>query len=116
MVLAHHPSSEAADQPSSNLTPRLPSKQNRCPAQRKRVESASNRLCEFVLRTASHNARSLRQPEAIELILSYMRQHKLDIIASQETWRAGFSIENNKGSSSSTTMKKALTDAASASP
>ena len=97
MVCEHHPCPVPGEQLPSNLAPRLPSKQNRRSERRKRVASASNRLREFVLRTASHNARSLRRPEAIELTLSYMRKQRLDVLASQETWREGFSIEDNKG-------------------
>ena len=97
MVGDHHPCLVPGEQLPSNLAPRLSSKQNRRSERRKRVASASNRLREFVLRTASHNARGLRRPEAIELILSYMRKRRLDVYASQETWREGFSIEDNKG-------------------
>ena len=97
MVCEHHPCPVPGEQLPSNLAPRLPSKQNRRSERRKRVASASNRLREFVLRTASHNARSLRRPETIELTLSYMRKQRLDVLASQETWREGFSIEDNKG-------------------
>ena len=68
MVGDHHPCLVPGEQLPFNLAPRLPSKQNRRSERRKRVASASNRLREFVLRTAPHNARSLRRSEAIELI------------------------------------------------
>ena len=57
---------------------------------RKGVESASNLLRDFVLRTASHNVLSLKQPEAIELVISYMRRLRLAVCCMQETWLPGF--------------------------
>ncbi len=59
--------------------------------------SASDLLCEFVLRTASHNVRSLRQPEAIELVISYMLLHRIAVLGAQETWLSGFFIKSNQG-------------------
>ena len=44
---------------------------------------------EFVLRAVSHNVQSLRQPESIELVISFMRERGVDIYAVQETWREG---------------------------
>ena len=39
---------------------------------------------EFVLRAVSHNVQSLRQPESIELVISFMRERGVDIYAVQE--------------------------------
>ena len=58
MVCEHQLCPVPGEQLPFNLAPRLPSKQNRRSEWRKRVASASNRLGEFVLRTASHNARA----------------------------------------------------------
>ena len=52
---------------------------------------------EFVLRAVSHNVQSLRQPESIELVISFMRERRVDIYAVQETWREGSGVETNKG-------------------
>ena len=51
---------------------------------------------EFVLRAVSHNVQSLRQPESIELVISFMRERGVDIYAVQETWREGSGVETNK--------------------
>ena len=64
---------------------------------RKGVESASNLLRDFVLRTASHNVLSLKQPEAIELVISYMRRLRLAVCCMQETWLPGFFTKDNTG-------------------
>ena len=66
MVGDHHPCLGPGEQLPFNLAPRLPSKQNHRSERWKRVASASNRLREFVLRTASHNARGPRQQGAID--------------------------------------------------
>ena len=52
---------------------------------------------EFVLRVVSHNVQSLRQPESIELVISSMKESRVDIYAVQETWREGSGVESNKG-------------------
>ena len=52
---------------------------------------------EFVLRVVSHNVQSLRQPESIELVISFMKESRVDIYAVQETWREGSGVESNKG-------------------
>ena len=52
---------------------------------------------EFVLRAVSHNVQSLRQPESIELVISFMKESRVDIYAVQETWREGSGVESNKG-------------------
>ena len=39
---------------------------------------------EFVLRAVSHNVQSLRQPESIELVISFMRERGVDIYAVQD--------------------------------
>ena len=57
----------------------------------------SDLLREFVLRMASHNVLSLRQPEAIELVISYMIKHRIAVYGAQETWLSGFFIKTNKG-------------------
>ena len=36
---------------------------------------------EFVLRAVSYNVQSLRQPESIELVISFMRERGVDIYA-----------------------------------
>ena len=64
---------------------------------RKGVESASYLLRDFVLRTASHNVCSLKQPEAIELVISYMRRLRLAVCCMQETWLPGSFTKDNKG-------------------
>ena len=61
------------------------------------MKSASDLLREFVLRTASHNARSLRQPEAIELVISYMQRLRIAVMGMQETWLSGSFTKSNKG-------------------
>ena len=61
------------------------------------MKSASDLLREFVLRMASHNVLSLRQPEAIELVISYMIKHRIAVYGAQETWLSGFFIKTNKG-------------------
>jgi len=50
---------------------------------------------EFVLRAVSHNVQSLRQPESIELVISFMRERGVDIYAVQETWREGSGVETS---------------------
>ena len=50
-----------------------------------------------MLRTVSHNVRSLKQHEAIELVISYIRRHGVGIYCMQETWLPGSSIMSNKG-------------------
>ena len=50
-----------------------------------------------MLRTITFNARSLRQPEVIELIIDYMRAHGIHCAALQETWLPGSLVEQNKG-------------------
>jgi len=52
---------------------------------------------EFVLRTVSHNVQSLRQKEAIELVIEYMRSRKVDAYCMQETWKGGTGVYCNKG-------------------
>ena len=52
---------------------------------------------EFVLRAVSHNVQSLRQPESMELVISFMVERNVDIYAMQETWREGSGVETNKG-------------------
>ena len=42
-------------------------------------------------------ASSLRQAESIELIISSMRKHGVDLYSMQETWLGGPSVPSNKG-------------------
>jgi len=78
-------------------TPSPLSKRARRSTRRTGVKSASDLLREFVLRTASHNVRSLRQPEAIELVISYMQRQRIAVMGMQETWLSGSSVMSNKG-------------------
>lgn len=89
--------------PGSAVGPHLPctpaplNKWQRRTSRRTGGKSASDLFREFVLRTASHNFRSLRQPEAIELVLSYMLRERIDVLGGQESWLPGFFIKSNKG-------------------
>ena len=56
---------------------------------RKGGKSAPRRPREFVLRTISHNVRSLRQPEAIEVIIASMQANHVEAYCMQETWLGG---------------------------
>ena len=62
----------------------------------KRGKSTRRRLREFALRVVSHNAQSLRQPEAIEVVINHMRRHKIHVYAMQETWWGGTRVLCNQ--------------------
>ena len=64
---------------------------------RKGGKSAPRRPREFVLRTVSHNVRSLRQPEAIELVIANMQASRVEAYCMQETWLGGSEVKTNKG-------------------
>ena len=46
-----------------------------------------------MLRLITFNVRSLRQPEALDLIINFMRTHGIHCAALQETWLAGSHVE-----------------------
>ena len=50
-----------------------------------------------MLRTISHNVRSLRQPEAIEVIIASMQANHVEAYCMQETWLGGSQVKTNKG-------------------
>ena len=50
-----------------------------------------------MLRTISHNVRSLRQPEAIEVIIASMQANHVEAYCMQETWLGGSEVKTNKG-------------------
>ena len=50
-----------------------------------------------MLRTISHNVRSLRQPEATELIIASMQANHVEAYCMQETWLGGSEVKTNKG-------------------
>ena len=50
-----------------------------------------------MLRTISHNVRSLRQPEAIEIIIACMQASHVEAYCMQETWLGGSEVKTNKG-------------------
>ena len=50
-----------------------------------------------MLRTISHNVRSLRQPEAMEIIIASMQANHVEAYCMQETWLGGSEVKTNKG-------------------
>merc|ERR1712185_463079 len=75
-----------------------PSRRSTLPVgNRKGGKSAPRRPREFVLRTISHNVRSLRQPEAIEVIIASMQANHVEAYCMQETWLGGSEVKTNKG-------------------
>ena len=50
-----------------------------------------------MLRLITFNVRSLRRPEALDLIINFMRTHGIHCAALQETWLPGSLVEQNKG-------------------
>ncbi len=52
---------------------------DKCRFRHRRERNSRRGRKEFVLRTVSHNVRNLRQAESIELIISFMRKHRIDV-------------------------------------
>ena len=55
------------------------------------------RLDRTALRFLTFNVRSLRRPEAYDLLINYMRTHNIHVAAVQETWLPGTHVETNTG-------------------
>ena len=55
------------------------------------------RLDRTALRFLTFNVRSLRRPEAYDLLINYMRKHAIHVAAVQETWLPGTHVETNTG-------------------